>query len=242
MNANNSKSLNLPETPEPVNEQAISQQIRQAELILKQAESMPVATEQEYQTAVKFIKTVKTSFKSMDKLRIVFKKPYDDGAKAVQQMFKPSLDNMKKAEAELKAKLKKYERAKEAEARRIAEEEARKYEAEQRRLAERAKQAEAEGDSITAFRIKEEIRQGEPPAIAGSLESKANGVSKRGIWKAVVVDRDAFIKAALADETLHHLFDPSISALNKYAQATAGTRQIEGIKFYKDTTIAVRTA
>jgi len=241
MNTKNTESLNLPEAPEPITKEMLARQIQQAETILKQAEAMPVSTEQEYQTAIKFVKMVKVSLKSLEEMRKRFKKPYDEGAKTIQGIFSPPLGKLEKAEKDIKAKIKKFDDAKEAEARRIAEEEARKYEAEQKRLAEEAKKADAEGDSITAFKLREEIRHAAPPAVTGSVESSADGVSKRGTWKAVVMDRDAFIKAALADESLHNLFDPNISALNKYAQLTEGTRHIEGIKFYKDTTIAVRT-
>lgn len=104
-----------------------------------------------------------------------------------------------------------------------------------------AEQLAAEAQAIQAApvesRPQEEIHV---PAVVVPIAAKAKGVSFRNVWKAEVTDHSAFIRGAAGRPEIEAMLKVDESALNKFAQATAGKAHVAGVRFYEDTVTAAR--
>lgn len=187
--------------------------------------------------------------------RKVEKKPFDDGADAVQAKWVPVLKPASDLAAELltgidafqkaeKARLEKIERDRIAEEtrQRLAREAEERRKQQEREAAERAKQAEAAGEAPppepeivvpTADEIEAQAQQAAAeapvevakPVVQGGAYSRAT--SKAKAQKGVIVDKAAFVAALLAAD------DPDLNAcLQKRADQAARVKfKMPGVEF-----------
>ena len=72
------------------------------------------------------------------------------------------------------------------------------------------------------------------------LAPRAAGVSVRTVWKARVVDKSAFIRAAAGRPEIEAILDIDEGRLNQFAKATAGKANLAGVTFYEEPVVSAR--
>lgn len=82
------------------------------------------------------------------------------------------------------------------------------------------------------------VAQAAAPVVP--MAPRASGVSFRTKWKARVTDKSALIRAAAGHGELEALLEVKESALNQFAQVTAGKARLGGVEFYEDTVTSAR--
>lgn len=212
--------------------------ILQSKSLLDMAKMYVIDSPEMYQLAGDELKKIKAKTKELDAQRKQITKPLDDAKAAVMALFKKPLEALTQAEGVLKNSLLSFDREQE---RKRQEEEKRLREiakAEQERLQAQAKAAEEEARKLREAGKKEEAEQfaakaaiietssySIPVPIVAATSTKVSGISKRTIWKARVVKKEAVPMEYM---------EPNQSALDKVAQATKGAIQIPGIEFYSE--------
>ena len=162
--------------------------------------------------------------------------PIDAAKKAVMDLFRKPLELLSGAETKIKGLMTDYTNEQERKAKedqerleKLAEKEAEK---EKKKIDAKIERAEASGnlDKVEELQAqKETITPLEVPVV--SAPPKAEGVSYRETWKAIVKDFKL-----LPDE--YKL--PNQSALDKVAQATKGKIPIPGVEFKMEKTTIIR--
>lgn len=144
------------------------------------------------------------------------------------------LNPLKAAEDSIKNKLLYYD----AEEKRKAVEEQRRLQkiADAKAEAERQRQIKAaenlKTDSLREERL-EEAEEVIAPIIHVQHDTpKIRGISSRTVWKARIVNKQAFIKAGGSDQNLLGFITIDETSLNRLAQATKGQLNYPGIEFY----------
>jgi phage-related minor tail protein len=157
-------------------------------------------------------------------------------------------DEKRRKEQERLDALARAQREKEEAARR-AEEEARQRaaqaeneEARKRALAD-AEKAKKAADAAAAKALqREEASAYLPPAAAVTVQpvaAKTEGESKAVVWKARVLDAQAFIQAAVAAGRFEFILVDE-KALNDFARRTKGQVKLTGVEFFNETRMSVR--
>jgi hypothetical protein len=160
--------------------------------------------------------------------------------KEITNREKDMLDPLKAAEDTVKSKMLTYQRQEEEK----RQTEQRRLQAEADAAAERERQRLLkEAEKLKTPELKEErMRQAEEviaPVITVQTETpKVSGISTRKTWKAEVIDKKAFVEAALKDENLLAFLEIDMSKMNKLAAATKGQISYPGIKFFEEQSLA----
>jgi len=211
--------------------------------VVTKAYSIVVQNAQQYSGAAEFLKMVKDAQKKVKEYFEPMKTNAYQAWKEICAKENQMLEPLGKAEAEVKTKMLTFQREEEerriAEQRRlqaIADEKARKERERLQKEAEKLKTPElkekrmAEAESVIA------------PVIQVQPETpKIDGISTRSIWKAEVISKIDFVKAAINDQNLLALLEIDLAKLNKIAQATKGQISYPGIRFYEETIMASRS-
>jgi len=211
--------------------------------VVSEAYSIVVQNAQQYSGAAEFLKMLKDAQKKVKEYFEPMKTNAYQAWKEICAKENQMLDPLGKAEAEVKTKMLTFQREEEerriAEQRRlqaIADEKARKERERLQKEAEKLKTPElkekrmAEAESVIA------------PVIQVQPETpKIDGISTRSIWKAEVISKIDFVKAAINDQNLLALLGIDLAKLNKIAQATKGQISYPGIRFYEETIMASRS-
>jgi len=211
--------------------------------VVSEAYSIVVQNAQQYSGAAEFLKMLKDAQKKVKEYFEPMKTNAYQAWKEICAKENQMLDPLGKAEAEVKTKMLTFQREEEerriAEQRRlqaIADEKARKERERLQKEAEKLKTPElkekrmAEAESVIA------------PVIQVQPETpKIDGISTRSIWKAEVISKIDFVKAAINDQNLLALLEIDLAKLNKIAQATKGQISYPGIRFYEETIMASRS-
>jgi len=217
--------------------------------VLVEAKRIQVVTADSYNLAAEFLKEVKAAQRKV----INFFGPHGDkdiGIKAkahqawksIVALEKKLLDPLEGAETSVKQKMLIY--TKEERDKAIKEQLRLQAEADARAMRDREKLLK-EAANLKTPELQEqrlaEAEEVEAPVITVQTETpRVDGISTRKTWKAEVVDKNAFINAAV-NESAYHLLPYIIldeKALNKVAQATKGQLSYPGIKFYQEETMA----
>ena len=103
-----------------------------------------------------------------------------------------------------------------------------------------AEQAMAAAAAVQAAPVAQPPAQIELAATVVPLAPTAAGVSVRVAWKARVVDKSAFIRAAAGRPEIEALLEVNDGALNKFASATGGKAPLAGIIFYEEPVVSAR--
>lgn len=103
-----------------------------------------------------------------------------------------------------------------------------------------AEQTMAAAAAVQAVQV--ETPQVEAPVAAPvvPLAPRAAGVSVRTVWKARVVDKSAFIRAAAGRPEIEALLEVDEGRLNQFAKATAGKAALAGVSFYEEPVVSAR--
>lgn len=212
---------------------------REVTLAEQQAQSVTVASDEEYASAGEFTKSVKKMQKKVkeywEPLRVSAKATYDDILARKKQM----LDPLESAEKILKSKMSAYSMEKEK--KRKAQEEAMRKLAEQemaRKLEEAAK-AEAVGDSLGAEYAMAEAEVMEDVSISGGIRSqapKANGVSQSKTWKITSID-SSLVPVTFSGVEIRPVDEKAVMRLIKESK---GTISIPGVQYEETVSISIR--
>ena len=212
---------------------------REVTLAEQHAQSVTVASDDEYASAGEFTKSVKKMQKKVkeywEPLRVSAKATYDDILARKKQM----LDPLESAEKILKSKMSAYSMEKEK--KRKAQEEAMRKLAEQemaRKLEEAAK-AEAAGDSLGAEYAMAEAEVMEDVSISGGIRSqapKANGVSQSKTWKITSID-SSLVPVTFSGVEIRPVDEKAVMRLIKESK---GTISIPGVQYEETVSISIR--
>lgn len=193
------------------------------------AAGLPIETDEQYADLDELDKSLLRNHQALDKLRAEEKKPFDEGAKAVQAKFKPHLDRGDRARAALNKpradyKLKKDQERKAREA--AAEAERRKIE-DEKRIAE---QEAATGNLAAAERAAElEADLKVATDDAKRMAKAAKGpTGLRTVYRAELVDQRAAMLHYMHAEP--KAFLDLIQSLADRDVRSPATRQIPGFK------------
>ncbi len=248
-------------TVEPIETKSADHATDTALQCLKQANSLIIKSQPDYEMAGSWLKKIKGHVKAFDVERKKITVPLQTATKAVMDLFRPAATKLSEAEAIIKRtmiayeteqerirkeqeeKLRKQAAAEEARKKKALEEQARKKEEEARFLREEAEKADAEEkarleaqakkkeEEAEARREKAEATHVEAPVIASRVETP-KGISYTIKWTAEVIDF-----AVLPDE--YKL--PNLSMLNKMVQATKGKILVAGVKYKSEKVLASRS-
>ena len=211
--------------------------------VLAKAVNIAVQNAEQYSYAADFLKMLKEAQRKVKDYFEPMKTNTYQAWKEVCAKENQMLEPLGKAESEIKTKMLNYQRIEEekrqAEQRRlqaIADEQARK---EKERL-------EREAAKLKTPELKEKRLAQADAVISPIIEiqpetPKVSGISTRKIWKAEVVSKIDFVKAAVNDQNILALLEIDVAKLNKIAQATKGQISYPGISFYEETIMSSRT-
>lgn len=209
---------------------------KEADQFLIKAKTLNISNGGDYESAVDFLKIIKSGYNGLEKKRKEIVNPINAAKAVVQDMFKPDLEKFKEVEVIIKSAIGTFLKAEEVkrkkaqeEAERIArvEEEKRKKE-----LERQAANAESKGKIEKAEQKREEIEQVHVPVnIPQPAAFKKKGISTSIVWKAKVVDKS---------KIPYEYLEVNIPMLNKVGQATKGQLRIDGVEFYSENVISSR--
>ena len=195
--------------------------------LVKQAGEMEAAgtgtaaikTQDHYQNAAEFLRTLKTKLAYFENLEKELKKPYQEKVKTIGLLFKRPIDMLKAVEAKIKNAMLDYQdrmeaerRAKEAELKAAQEAEAKKLAAKAARTKDADKKAElqAQAEAIKAVET-----------IVATQATKVEGISTVTGYR-FEIENEALIP--------RDYLMPDEVKIGKVVRATAGSLQIPGIK------------
>ena len=234
---------NLP--PEPILDPALAD--RNAALILNAnrwlTERPEITDDDTAGRCSDFLEQVNAQIKAVDNARAAAKKPYDDGAKAVQLLYRPLLDVLDAAKNLLKARLqawlnKKAKALVEERAKAAAEAAAKQKEADE--AAEKAAAGTNVEVQVEALRLAAEAEKAKAeaayldqarPQAKGDFGARA--ASLRTTFKGRIVDIDATFKHYREHRDV---VDALYKAVN--ADIRRGARSIPGVELYPEETVA----
>lgn len=202
--------------------------------VVQEASGITVTDGITYASAAEFLKELKTAQSKVVTFFAKMKSKAHASWKEIVASENNVLNPLKAAEGSIKQKLLDYDT-----------EEQRKADEEQRRLqkiadakaeAERQRQIKAaknlKTDSLRTERLTEADEVTAPIIHVQHETPKVAGISSRTDWKAKVINKQAFVKAAAADQNLLAFVTIDLTGLNKLAQATKGQLNHEGIEYY----------
>ena len=210
----------------------------ETELVVQQAQSFAVTTNEQFEAAGAFLTTVKSKAKAVVDFFADSKAKALASHRAICDSEKKLLDPLKAAEVALKGAMGAYQTRVQEEQRRAAEEARRRQQEEADRLASEAVAAEEKGDELGAeiamhaAAMVEDMR----PVQLATMAPKASGISTRMKWVVDVIDAQAVPTYVNGIEV--RTIDTS--ALAKLAQLSNGTLSVPGVKFRQEAVIAAR--
>jgi hypothetical protein len=193
-----------------------------------------------YTNASEFLKEIKGAQKKVVEFFDPMKKKAHEAWKSICDREGEFLNPLKTAESSLKTKMLAFQRHEEekrlAEQRHlqaIADEKARKErerlikEAEKLKTPELKEQRLAEAETFVA------------PAIEVQSEvPEVKGISFRKTWKAELVSKEEFVKAAAVNPMLMTFVEIDMAKLNRIAAATKGEVVYPGVRIFEESNIA----
>ena len=206
------------EVAEPIKQEMTSNQ--------EKANAMVIASDEDYDEALKFVASVKSYGKNVDEKRKFFTAPLNAQVDNINALFQPSIKEAKKIEDIVKAKMGTYFEEKEAK---------------QRAIEERAQKTR---DAANAKREEQGKELIETPINTGQEVVKTNVVggssaTVRKVWTGEITDINALpeniVQAILNEAEKKGI---ATSVVNKFVKA--GIREMEGVKIYEKSQISVK--
>jgi hypothetical protein len=216
-------------------------QAEAAELVKREALAITVSDEPSLLHAVDFAKRIKAKAKEVAD----YWKPLKDSAYKVHRALTAREAELLAPLAEAESHLKRGISAYQAEQERIRREEQRRLEEESRRKAEEEReslllQIEDAGATAEEVAAVANMPLAVAPVMVAAPVAKPAGLSVRETWKAAVIDKAALVRYVAANPNMLHLLAVDQPALNALAKAMKSAGSIPGVKFYAETTAALR--
>ena len=224
-------------------EQTLTQEINP---VVERAHALVIRTSDESLDAQENLKENKSAQKKIKE----FFKPMKDAAKAAHQSIcdreNTFLEPLEAAEEITKRKVvtfqQEIEQKRREEAARI---EAKRQEEERKRREELQRQADAaaakgKAEKAEALRAAAEEYVA-PPVFQAPEPVQAQGTAFKKTWKAEVTDLPLFLKAVAEGRAPLGVISINEAALNAYAKGVKGSMAVPGLRFYEETSMAVRT-
>ncbi|MBQ7372514.1 MAG: hypothetical protein IJW67_11675 [Blautia sp.] len=209
------------------------------QLMVKEATELSISNSEEYEAAGKILVDIKTKMKKVKDYwaepKRVAKAAHTQLCDREKEMLQPLTD----AEAIIKKSMMTYQQAVEKARLAEIEEAKRRQQKEADRMLEKAIQAQTEGNDIDAeinLAMAQMVSDMKPIDITEA--PKAQGTSIRKTWKARVTD-PAKVPAYVNGIEIRKI---DLTALNRLAKMSSGQLQIEGVEFYEESSMSVRTA
>lgn len=214
------------------NEQTVAQQVAKLDetalAALTEAQSITIASNDQYEHAGAFLKQIKDRQRELDAEQKSITKPINDSLKRIRDLFRGPLDRLSQAERVVKSGMADWYRKEQqriADERRAAAEAARK---EQERLARRAEKAAEKGQDDKAMELQMQAAHVAPPVVQAEAP-KAAGVAVRTRWTAEVVDKMALIRAVAEGKASPDLLEPNTKEIGQRARALKAEFNVPGI-------------
>jgi hypothetical protein len=206
---------------------------------------LSISNDDEYTNAAEFSKRVRSIQKDLNATRLSITAPLDEAKKTVMDLFRDSLSRLEKAQAVLDSGIRNYAVRKENErieeqrraAAVAAAEEARK----RALLQEQIRKAEEAGREARVEALREKVELVHVPIVPKKVHQapKVAGVSLPKSWKAAVQDYTKIPQEM-------YINDPKIQAqilsiLNGIARSTRGGMKVDGVSFFEDVSVSMRS-
>jgi len=208
--------------------------------VIQEASGITVTDGITYSAAAEFLKELKTAQAKVVKFFGPMKQKAHAAWKEIVASESNVLNPLKAAEGSIKNKMLYYD----DERKRQAAEEQNKLQkiADAKAEAERMRQIKAAAKLKTGSLREERLAEADEviaPIIHVQHETpKVTGISSRTAWKARIINKQDFIRAAAADQNLLGFVTIDQTALNRLAQATKGQLNYRGIEFYSERIMA----
>ena len=211
--------------------------------VISAADDMVVSNREQYTYASGFLKDVKAAQKRVKDHFEPMKKAAHSAWRTVCDREKEMLDPLDKAEKSVKQRMLAWYN--EQERKRREEEAKRRAEAEERARKERERLEKQAARLKTPELREERLEQAEQIVpVAVSVQSQApeiEGQSIRKTWKATVSDPKAAIQAIMSWPDWQAYIALNERELNRLAQRTKGTIEVDGVTFTEETQLTSRS-
>lgn len=212
----------------------VPQEVRQttetALTVLDAANSLVIATVDDYRVAQGLMKTVKEKITELTDTRMGQTRPLDEAKKKIMAFFAPPLEKLEKAKSYLNRIMVDFtegqERKRREEERRLQEEARKRAEEE---AIQAALEAEAAGETEEAAKIIEEPVF-VPPVKVNSFVPKSKESHIRETWSAEVVSMEELIKAIAHGIAPKQAVTADMTFLNGQARSYKGAMNIPGVR------------
>ncbi len=206
-------------------------------IALQESKGFEINDNLDYDNIAEMLKDIKVRIKKVKS----YWKPLKDNAykqwKDINSKEKELLKAFSDAEIDIKEKMAEWQKKKLEEERLIKEEAEQARKDEEKRLLKISQEESKKGNIEHAKYIQKTAHEEISKEIKLPKKHKTEGTSKKVIWKARVTDIDK-----VPAKVLGMIVRPvDMSVLNKIAQMSKGQCEIEGIVFYEDIQIIVRT-
>jgi len=219
--------------------ETVQSAVKSTAMVLTQAESLQITTADEFQEAAVALREVASRRRDIDDERKRLVRPIDEARARIQELFRPALENLARAEQLLKGSISRWN-AEQDRLRRIAEaaaaEAARK---ESDRLAALAQRAAAAGKFEKAAAL--EGAADSVPIAEVAEPPKARGISTRESWKANIVDKGALVQAVADGKVPLDVLDVNMTVLNQMARALKGNLHYPGVEAVREDIVSARS-
>jgi len=209
------------------------------ELVLREADSLAITSDADFQAAAVTLREVKSHWKDLDDQRKELVRPIQESERRINDLFRGPLDYLARAERVLKDKIGAWTEA-ENQRRRLEQarldEEAR---IESDRLAAEAEEARKAGHYETAVTLEGAADNVKPVAAAEPV--KAYGTYTRETWSAVVEDEVALIQAVAAGTVPSRAITVNMAFLHQQARSMKADLNYPGVRAKKETSVSAST-
>jgi len=213
--------------------------VSSTEVVLREAEGLAITTNDEFQQVGTRLREIVTRRRDIDDERKRLVRPIDEARARIQELFRPALDNLARAEQLLKGGISRWNTEQDR-LRRIAEAEAEAAaRKESDRLAALAERAAAAGKFEKAAAL--EGAADSVPIAEVAEPPKARGISTRESWKANVVDKGALVQAVADGKVPLDVLDVNMTVLNQMARALKSNLHYPGVEAVRETIVAARS-
>jgi hypothetical protein len=209
------------------------------ELVLREADSLAITSDADFQAAAVTLREVKSHWKDLDDQRKEFVRPIQEAERRINDKFRGPLEYLARAERVLKDKIGAYK-----------EEQDRLAQLEQARLDEEARVAaqkladKAEKARLAGHYEKAAALEGAADSVAAAEAPpppKAYGTYTRETWSAVVEDEVALIQAVAAGTVPSRAITVNMAFLHQQARSLKSDLNYPGVRAKKETSVSAST-
>lgn len=208
----------------PIDIGKASEATKKSVILLSHATDLIIQNQIAYDHSATFRIEIKRELKNIEELRKFMKEPVLTAGRRIDDLFRPSLDNLKKAdeltERERIRFFNEQEQIRREQERKLQQEADRK----RQEALKKAEIARENGQDIKAEKYEEKANNTIAPTLAPRVE-KTKGTVIKKLWRARIIDEASVPRDFLIID---------MKKLNDFARATRGTMPIAGVQFYYD--------